>query len=51
MFLLDFNPKGFIDSLQYMGIGMAGIFAVMTIIIGSVYLISYLSNKISKKNK
>ncbi len=51
MFLLDFNPKGFIDSLQYMGIGMAGIFAVMAVIIGSVYLISYLSNKFSKKNK
>ena len=51
MFLLDFNPKAFIDSLQYMGIGMAGIFAVMLVIIGSVYLISYLSNKFSKKDK
>ena len=51
MFLIDFNPKGFVDSLEYMGIGMAGIFAVMLVIIGSVYLISYLSNKFSKKNK
>lgn len=51
MFLIDFNPKGFVDSLKYMGIGMAGIFAVMLVIIGAVYLISYLSNKFSKKDK
>ena len=56
MFLIDFNPKGFVDSLKYMGIGMAGIFAVMLVIIGLSIIFKDtiskgIANEIKKINK
>ena len=53
MFLSDFyfEPSMFVDSLKYMGIGMVGIFAVMLVIILSVYLLNYLSNKFGNSTK
>ena len=39
---LELNPMAFIDNLQYMGIGMVVIFAIIGIIIGATMLINYL---------
>ena len=44
---MQFNPMHFIDNLYYMGIGMAGIF----IVIGLIILITVLLNKITEKKK
>lgn len=44
---MQFNPMHFIDNLYYMGIGMAGIF----IVIGLIILITVLLNKITAKKK
>jgi len=42
---LEFNPMAFVENLQYMGIGMLVIFAVIGIIIGTTMLISWLFSK------
>ena len=39
---LEFDPMAFVDNLQYMGIGMVVIFAIIGIIIGATMLINYL---------
>jgi len=39
---LDFNPMAFVENLQYMGIGMAVIFAIIGVIIVSTMLVGYL---------
>ncbi len=39
---LSFNPMAFIENLQYMGVGMLVIFAVIGIIIGATMLINWL---------
>ena len=39
---LDFNPMAFVENLQYMGIGMAVIFAIIGIIILATKLVNYL---------
>ena len=39
---LEFNPMAFIENLQYMGIGMAVIFVIISVIIGATTLINYL---------
>ena len=39
---LEFNPMAFIDNLQYMGVGMVVIFAIIGIIIGATKLVNYL---------
>ena len=39
---LEFDPTAFIDNLQYMGIGMMVIFAIIGIIIGATMLINFL---------
>ena len=44
---MQFNPMHFIDNLYYMGIGMAGIF----IVIGLIILITILLNKITAKRR
>lgn len=46
---LEFNPMNFVKNLEYMGMGMLGIF----IVIGVIILIITLFNKITspKKNK
>ena len=46
---LDFNPMNFVENLEFMGMGMLGIF----IVIGVIILIITLFNKITspKKNK
>ncbi len=45
---MSFNINAFIDSLQYMGKGMAGILIVTTVIILCVYILN-MSTK-EKKN-
>ena len=39
---LQIDPMAFIDNLQYMGIGMVVIFAIIGIIIGATMLINFL---------
>ena len=45
MFDIDFNPMSFVDNLQYMGIGMLGIFIVIGVIMG----VTVVLNKIFKE--
>jgi len=47
---MEFNPQNFVDSLQYMGKGMLGIFAVMGVIILSIVLLGYIFGR-APKNK
>ena len=44
---MTFNPMAFIDNLYYMGVGMAAILIVMTILI----LITVLLNKLFSNKK
>ena len=39
---LSFNPMAFVENLQYMGIGMLVIFAIIGIIILTTKLVNYL---------
>ena len=39
---LEVNLMAFVDNLQYMGIGMVVIFAIIGIIIGATMLINFL---------
>ena len=39
---LSFDPMAFIENLQYMGIGMVVIFAIISVIIGATMLIKFL---------
>ena len=39
---ITFEPVNFVNYLQYMGIGMAVIFAIISVIIGATLLINYL---------
>ena len=39
---LEFNPMAFIENLQYMGVGMVVIFAIIGVIIGATMLINFL---------
>ena len=39
---LEFNPMAFIENLQYMGVGMVVIFAIISVIIGATTLINFL---------
>ena len=39
---LEFNPMAFVENLQYMGIGMLVIFAIIGIIILATKLVNYL---------
>lgn len=40
-----FEPFNFIENLQYMGVGMLGVFLIVGIIIGATYAINHLANK------
>ena len=42
---ITFNPANFVSSLQYMGLGMLGIFVV----IGSIILVTLALNKFTSK--
>ena len=44
---LNFNPQNFIDNLSYMGKGMAGIIAV----IGIIIIVTVILNAVTKKKK
>ena len=44
MFDIEFNPMAFVDNLEYMLIGMVGIFAV----IGVIMAVTIILNKSSK---
>lgn len=39
---LAFNPMAFVENLQYMGIGMSVIFAVMALIVLATMLVGWL---------
>ena len=39
---LGFNPMAFVENLQYMGVGMVVIFAIIGIIILATKLVNYL---------
>ena len=39
---LEIDPMAFVDNLQYMGIGMVVIFAIIGVIIGATMLINFL---------
>jgi hypothetical protein len=43
-----FEPIRFVENLQYMGVGMLGVFLIVGIIIGARYAINYFSNKFTK---
>lgn len=42
---MQFNPMNFVYNLEYMGVGMLGIFVVIGIIIVATMLINKLANK------
>ena len=44
-----FEPVKFLNNLQFMGIGMLGVFLIIGIIIGATYGINYLCNKLDNK--
>ena len=44
---MNFNPAAFIENLQYMGVGMLGIFIVIGVIILSVVVL----NKVTAPRK
>ena len=39
---LEFDPMAFVENLEYMGIGMVVIFAIISVIIGATLLINFL---------
>jgi hypothetical protein len=39
---IEFNPMAFLENLQYMGVGMLVIFAIIGIIILATKLVNYL---------
>ena len=43
-----FEPKMFIESLKYMGIGMLGVFIIVGVIMGATYLTSYFTYKFAR---
>ncbi len=45
MFDINFNPMSFVDNLQYMGIGMLGIFVVIGVIMGVTVVLNKIFNK------
>lgn len=45
---MNLNFEAFVDSLQYMGKGMLGVFLVIIIIILSIYLMNFIFNPRSK---
>ena len=46
-----FEPMNFVYYLEYMGIGMLGVFMIVGIIMGATYLINYPINKIAESKK
>lgn len=48
---IEFNPRGFVDNLQYMGFGMLGIFIVIGLIIGATYLVNVIFKQRNKTPK
>ncbi len=46
-----FEPMNFITNLQYMGLGMLGIFVVIGLIAGVTILLNHTTTKINKKRK
>ena len=39
---LEFNPMAFVENLEYMGVGMVVIFAIIGVIILATKLVNYL---------
>ena len=42
---MQFDPMNFIVNLKYMGLGMLGIFAVIGVLVLSVYLLRLIDKK------
>lgn len=40
---LQFVPMEFVNNLKYMGIGMLGVFIIISVIVGATYLIAHLT--------
>ena len=47
----DFNPMNFVENLQYMGVGMLGIFIVIGIIVAITFLLNFFFKPRNKKTK
>ena len=43
-----FEPMNFVTNLQFMGIGMLGVFMIVGIIIGATYAVNKFTSKNSK---
>ena len=43
-----FEPIEFVKNLKYMGIGMLGVFIIVSVIMGATYLTAYLTNTLAK---
>ena len=43
-----FEPFKFIENLQYMGVGIMGVFLIIGIIIGATYAVNFFCNNTSK---
>ena len=46
---MNFNPMAFVENLQYMGIGMLGVFIIIGVIIAATYVIGAATAKKEKK--
>ena len=46
-----FEPIKFVESLKYMGIGMLGVFIIVGVIMGAIYLTSALTTKLARPTK
>ena len=47
---MNFDPMGFVNNLQYMGIGMLGVFMIVGIIIAATYAIGFFRNLYSSND-
>ena len=45
-----FEPMQFINNLVYMGVGMLGVFMIVSIIMAATYLIGHFTAKLGKGN-
>ena len=51
MLAFYFQPAEFVKNLQYMGVGMIGIFMIVGVIMGATYLINRFTSKLGSKNE
>ena len=51
MLAFYFQPAEFVKNLQYMGVGMIGIFMIVGVIMGATYLINRFTSKLGSKTE